>query len=91
MSKVEIYTKSWCGYCARAKNWLDSKGVSYQEIDVTTDTGRELEMVKRSGRRSVPQIFIDGHHVGGSDDLRAAQRSGYLAQLLAGQVEPDLV
>ncbi len=87
MAKVEIYTKSWCPYCARAKADLDRQGVSYQEIDVTTDTVRELEMVNRSQRHSVPQIFIDGGHLGGSDDLLAAETSGLLDRLLAGQTE----
>ncbi len=72
MPKVEIYTKSWCPYCARAKDQLDIKGVRYEEIDVTTDTVREMEMVNRSARHTVPQIFIDAHHLGGSDDLLAA-------------------
>ena len=83
MSKVEIYTKSWCPFCAIAKDHLDRKGVGYEEIDVTTDSVRELEMVARSGRHTVPQIFIDGHHVGGSDDLVTAERSGHLDELLA--------
>ncbi len=83
MSKVEIYTKSWCPFCALAKDHLDRKGVGYEEIDVTTDSVRELEMVDRSGRHTVPQIFIDGHHVGGSDDLVTVERSGHLDELLA--------
>ncbi len=85
MPKVEIYTKSWCPYSARAKAHLDFKGVRYEEIDVTTDTVRETEMVSRSARRTVPQIFIDDHHLGGSDDLLAAEASGRLDELLYGQ------
>ncbi len=85
MPKVEIYTKSWCPYCARAKDHLDFKGVLYEEIDVTTDSIREMEMVNRSARNTVPQIFIDGHHLGGSDDLLAAEASGRLDELLYGQ------
>jgi glutaredoxin 3 len=85
MPKVEIYTKSWCPYSARAKAHLDFKGVRYEEIDVTTDTVREMEMVSRSARRTVPQIFIDDHHLGGSDDLLAAEASGRLDELLYGQ------
>lgn len=84
MSKVEIYTKSWCPYCARAKGHLDRKGVSYEEIDVTTDTVREMEMVNRSSRHTVPQIFIDGQHLGGNDDLNAAALDGSLDRLLSG-------
>ena len=83
MTKVEIYTKSWCPYCTRAKDYLDRKGVSYQEIDVTTDSVRELEMVERAARHSVPQIFIDGYHLGGSDDLLEAGTSGVLEGLLS--------
>ena len=89
MAKVEIYTKSWCPYCARAKADLDDKGVRYEEIDVTTDSLRELEMVNRSERLTVPQIFIDDYHVGGSDDLRAAAASGHLDRLLAGRVPEE--
>ncbi|MEE9149172.1 MAG: glutaredoxin 3 [Candidatus Tectomicrobia bacterium] len=87
MAKVEIYTKNWCPYSARAKDQLDRKGVSYEEIDVTTDSIRELEMVKRSARHTVPQIFIDGYHLGGSDDLFEAEINGNLDQLLSGQTE----
>ncbi len=85
MPKVEIYTKSWCPFSTRAKAHLDFKGVLYEEIDITTDSIREMEMVKRSARHTVPQIFIDGHHLGGSDDLLAAEASGRLDQLLYGQ------
>ena len=85
MPKVEIYTKSWCPYSARAKAHLDFKGVRYEEIDVTTDTVRETEMVNRSARHTVPQIFIDDQHLGGSDDLLAAEASGKLDELLYGQ------
>ena len=84
MANVEIYTKSWCPFCTHAKKHLDRKGVAYQEIDVTTNAVRELEMVKRSKRFTVPQIFIDGRHLGGSDDLRDADRSGRLDRLLSG-------
>ena len=87
MAKVEIYTKSWCGFSARAKDHLDRKGVSYEEIDVTTDPIRELEMVNRSARHTVPQIFIDGDHLGGSDDLLAADTSGLLDRRLSGQTD----
>ncbi len=89
MAKVEIYTKSWCPFCARAKDHLDRKGVSYQEIDVTTDSVRELEMVVRSARHTVPQIFIEGYHLGGSDDLLAADISGHLDRLLSGETEGE--
>ena len=85
MAHIEIYTKSWCPYCRLAKDHLDRKGVGYTEIDVTTDSERELEMVHRSGRRTVPQIFIDDDHVGGSDDLLSIENSGQLDLLLASQ------
>ena len=90
MAKVEIYTKTWCPFSVRAKELLDRKGVRYNEIDVTTDSIKELEMVIRSERHTVPQIFIDGHHVGGSDDLRAADRSGQLDDLLSGQTQSEV-
>ena len=82
MPKVEIYTKDWCPFCGRAKAHLQSKGVDYDEIDVTHDTARELEMVKRSRQFTVPQIFIDSRHLGGSDDLLDADRNGQLDRLL---------
>ncbi|MEM6935348.1 MAG: glutaredoxin 3 [Pseudomonadota bacterium] len=87
MNRVEIYTKSWCPYCARAKADLQRKRVAYEEIDLTDDEVREAEMVKRAGRTSVPQIFIGGRHLGGSDDLRAADRSGELDHQLSQQGE----
>lgn len=85
MTRVEIYTKNYCPYCARAKTLLDRKNVGYAEIDVTVDRSLQVEMQKRSQRRTVPQIFIDGVHVGGSDDLIEAERSGELDRLLSVQ------
>ena len=85
MSNVEIYTKPHCPYCHRAKALLDARHVAYQEFDVSTDSAKLAEMLERSQRRTVPQIFIDGHHIGGSDDLRAADRSGQLDELLGAQ------
>jgi glutaredoxin 3 len=83
MAKVEIYSTLFCGYCARAKALLERKGVAYENIDVLEDTSRRDEMVKRAGGRStVPQIFIDGTHVGGSDELAALERAGKLDALL---------
>jgi len=70
VAKVEIYTTSLCGYCHRAKSLLTKKGVAFTEYDVTFDPGKRREMRERSGgRTSVPQIFIDGKGIGGSDDL----------------------
>jgi len=83
MAKVEIYSTMWCGYCARARALLQKKGVSFDEIDVESDTARRDEMIKRAGgRMTVPQIFIDGAHVGGSDELAALERAGKLNALL---------
>lgn len=84
MTKVEIYTKDWCPYSTRAKADLADKGVSFEEIDVTNDTIREQEMIARSSRQTVPQIFVDGRHLGGSDDLRALDASGELDRWLSG-------
>ena len=83
MDKVVIYTKDYCGYSAAAKDTLRAKGVSFTEIDVTHDRVRELEMIERSGRTTVPQIFIDGDHVGGFDDLAALDAAGDLDRRLA--------
>ena len=83
MAKVEIYTTMWCGYCARARSLLQRKGVAFEDIDVEADTSKRDEMVERAhGRTTVPQIFIDGVHVGGSDDLAALDRAGKLDPLL---------
>lgn len=84
MPVIEIYTKTFCPYCWRAKLLLDSKGVQYQEIAV--DFGGETRQVmiqRASGRTTVPQIFIGEVHVGGCDDLIALDRDGKLDQLLA--------
>lgn len=90
MANVEIYTKDWCGYSARAKSLLDSKNVGYVEFDVTEDLSKEAEMVKRAAAFTVPQIFIDDQHVGGSDDLYALEASGVLDQLLAND-NPEIL
>ena len=85
MAKVEIYTKFGCPYCTRAKALLAGKGVAYEEYDVTMDMAKRQEMLgKSNGRTTVPQIFIDGRHVGGSDDLAALERAGQLDPMLAG-------
>ena len=85
MAEIEIYTTMWCGYCARAKRLLATHGVTFHEIDVGAEPERRAEMVARSGGRStVPQVFINGSHVGGSDDLQALDAAGKLTPLLAG-------
>ena len=84
MPKVEIYTKMFCGYCVRAKRLLSEKGVEFQEYDITLGGVQRTEMIQRAhGRTTVPQIFIDGVHVGGSDDLAALERAGKLDPMLA--------
>jgi glutaredoxin 3 len=80
--RVVIYATQWCGYCERARRLFRRKGIEFEEIDVEGDAGARREMIERSGRRSVPQIFIDGTHVGGSDDLFALEASGRLDALL---------
>ncbi|MEI7608711.1 MAG: glutaredoxin 3 [Rhodospirillaceae bacterium] len=83
MAEVVIYSSIFCGYCARAKKLLDGKGVAYEDIDVVADPKRKPEMVERAGgRTTVPQIFIDGKHVGGCDDLHALDAAGQLDPLL---------
>ena len=84
MPRVEIYTAFLCPYCARAKALFDRKGVKYDEHDVTGDRQGRIAMAERArGRSTVPQIFIGDTHVGGSDDLAAAERTGELDRLLA--------
>ena len=84
MPRVEIYTKFFCPYCTRAKALLDRKGVAYDEHDITMGGPGRAEMLSRAnGRSTVPQIFIGDTHVGGSDDLAAAESSGELDRLLA--------
>ncbi|HET6194503.1 MAG TPA: glutaredoxin 3 [Acetobacteraceae bacterium] len=83
MAKIEIYTTPWCGYCARAKALLDKKGAAYEEMDVIDDDAKRAEMRSRSRRTTVPQIFINGQHVGGSDELAALESEGKLDALLA--------
>ena len=78
MAKIEIYTTPFCGYCARAKGLLDSKGAAYEEMDVMMDEKKRAEMRERSKRSTVPQIFINGEHIGGSDDLAALEQAGKL-------------
>ncbi len=85
MPKIEIYTSPFCGYCHAAKRLLKQKGAAFTEIDVMENPERKPEMINRSGGgRTVPQIFIDGTHIGGSDDLHALDRRGGLDPLLAG-------
>lgn len=83
MPEIEIYTQDWCPYCVRAKTLLTRKGVVFREIDAPGGSVERAESQTRSGRSSVPQIFIGGTHVGGCDDLMALDRTGKLDALLA--------
>ena len=85
MRPVEIYTTPFCPYCHAAKRLLQKKGADYTEIDVSQDPDLRAKMTQRAnGRRTVPQIFIGGQHVGGSDDLHALDYAGKLDPMLAG-------
>ncbi len=81
-AKVILYGTDWCGYCARARRLLESKGIAYEDIDVDLVPGARAEMQQKSGRSSVPQIFIDGQPIGGCDELHALEASGRLDSLL---------
>lgn len=82
MNRVEIYTTAICPYCVAAKQFLKQRGLAFDEVRVDTEPTRRAEMLERSaGRRTVPQIFVNGTHVGGFDDLVAAERSGRLREL----------
>ena len=83
MPKIEIYTQDWCPYCVRAKQLLTRKGAEFQEIEAPQGTAERAQSHARSGRTSVPQIFIDGQHIGGCDELMALDRAGKLDALLA--------
>ena len=79
---VVMYTTSWCPYCDRARRLLARKNVAFEEIDVESAPEKRAEMQQKSGRRTVPQIFIGETHVGGSDDLHALEAAGKLDALL---------
>lgn len=84
MAKVEIYTKFMCGFCIRAKRLLDMKKVPYEEYSVDLGGAKRAEMVERAGgRMTVPQIFVNGRHVGGCDELMMLEQQGKLDELLA--------
>ena len=83
MPHVEVYATAFCPYCSRAKKLLGEKGVAFVEIDIDREPQQREAMVSRSGGRyTVPQIFIDGQHVGGCDDLHALDRAGKLDPML---------
>ena len=83
MARVVMYTTQYCPYCVRAKALLRHKGVTFEEVDVGGDDELRQKMVEASGRRSVPQIFIDDKPIGGFDDLKALDDQGELDRLLA--------
>jgi len=80
MKHIEVYSTDNCPWCVRAKALLESKRLDYEEINISTDTDRTLEMVDRSGRRTVPQIFIDYEPIGGFDELSQLDKAGKLNQ-----------
>lgn len=83
MKEVKIYTTTYCGFCSRAKDFLRSKGVAYEEIDVTSDDALRAQLVEMSGgRKTVPQVFIGGQPVGGYTDLVQLEREGKLDPML---------
>jgi glutaredoxin 3 len=84
VAKVEIYTKTFCGFCVRARHLLEATGVKFEEYVIDGGGPRREEMIQRAnGRTTVPQIFIDGRHVGGCNDLYELEREGKLNELLA--------
>jgi glutaredoxin 3 len=82
MAKVIVYTTEWCPFCVRAKALLEHKGVAFEEIDVASDDTVREQMIAASGRRTVPQIFIDEQSIGGFDELYELEQSGQLDTLL---------
>lgn len=84
VARIEVYSSYFCPYCARAKALLERKGVTFETIDLMEQPSRRAEMIERAGgRTSVPQIFIDGEHIGGCDDLHALDKAGQLDAKLA--------
>jgi glutaredoxin 3 len=83
MARVEVYTTPSCPYCVQAKRLLRARGIAFEEFDVAMDDDLRASVVERSGRRTVPQIFIDGTAIGGFDELAALDASGELATLVA--------
>jgi glutaredoxin 3 len=84
-ARVIVYSQPLCGYCSAAKRLLDRKGVEYTEVDVMLDPDKRAEMIERSGRQTVPQIFFGERHIGGFDELNALDRSGGLDTALAAE------
>jgi glutaredoxin 3 len=91
MPDVKLYVTTYCGYCHAAKALLTRKGVPFEEIDCTGDAATRRMLIEKTGRRTVPQIFIAGVPVGGFDDLNALERRGELDAILAGDKQPASV
>ncbi len=93
MADIVVYTRKWCGFCTAAKHLLTEKGAAFEEIDATGDQAKRQEMIQRSGgRTSVPQIFVDGQHLGNCDEIYALESQGKLDTILtdqAGGSNPD--
>ena len=87
MKRIAIYTRSWCPYSVRAKALLEARNLEFTDIDVTADAEREAEMITRAGRSSVPQVFIDGEHVGGYDELARLDARVGLDRIIAAGSE----
>ncbi len=85
MVKIEMYSTAFCPYCVRARRLLSRKGVKFEEIRIDQDPSQEAVMIQRSERFTVPQIFIDGHHIGGYDDMVELDMDDQLDPLLGGQ------
>jgi alkyl hydroperoxide reductase subunit F len=90
MARVEMYSMEWCPYCAKAKALLGAKGIEYDEVDVTEDEDKAMEMIQRTGQRGVPQFFIDGQWIGGYDNLAYLNATGTLDQLFGIESTVDL-
>jgi glutaredoxin 3 len=86
-AEVKIYTTTVCPYCVRAKALLSKRGIAYQEINVSNDDETRAWLVKATGQRTVPQIFIGGQSIGGSDELAALDRAGQLMARVAGEAK----
>jgi glutaredoxin 3 len=83
MPPVTLYTTDWCPYCRSAKTYLSARGIAFTEVDVTDDDEARAGLVRRTGRTTVPQVFVGETHVGGYSDLVALDRAGGLDPLLA--------
>ena len=86
MTTVDIYTRDYCGFCTRAVHLLRQKGIPFNEFNASKDPSKRAEMIQRSGRNTFPQVFVGNHHIGGSDDLIAADHSGELDAALGGRL-----